>query len=736
MEPEEEEIIKIKQWINNRFNKTSREDTNHHNQIQSDYDERKITHQNQPFQQPKIYSKKPLWYNHKKASVGTFDENGIFYLSDSSDVYSDPSSYDSYSNDLLIKEKIIPPLPTNKNGIAIAPWHEDTSSLEIPPSPQKVTVDIDEGVWYYIDTFHQLQGPFSVSDMHAWYMCGYFQNDLMIRRKDDKDYIQLTELIRYTGDSVYPFLTDFNNISSNQVKIPSHNDQSSPYSIFTNTQSYTDSKLTPSQPETSLMPLENSSLYSFRADSFDSIPYWPEPPVSWLQPLDETAPISCYGTPTPSFQTHQTIVHSMDKSSTAYHDENILLDNLLKQQLPMVYQPATSQENFPVNQEAIQVEKKNEPNKESVNEKHMSSSSNSHTLEIPLALNIDIQTDSTTPLPETSVENIKSLIDVPLPSSSSPMADYLSVERHGLDEEFPVLIPNPSLSLILEASVSNKKLIISNQTKKTLPLPVKENKEPEKQVQQEKKIAVTESPEAKSKDAESNSLTSVELKKKITLRSSIQTNVSLMKKSVSTPKKSFCDLQQEEKELEVSKRKELAKEKRERDLYQSVELSCNTVENINIKTMGSESVNSITVRTDPRPAIDKQYSLPKVWNMDVIPNKSATSSMQSSEISIKNTSKLFYEWCEKSLRGLKPDVDKKEILNMLLSLSPEPISSDIIQDIIYANSVVLDGRRFAECFMKFREYDLASRLGDIQIIDDTESPSFKVVTKKGKKKQH
>lgn len=86
---------------------------------------------------------------------------------------------------------------------------------------------------------------------------------------------------------------------------------------------------------------------------------------------------------------------------------------------------------------------------------------------------------------------------------------------------------------------------------------------------------------------------------------------------------------------------------------------------------------------------------------------------------------------------------------MLLSfpVDPDPSTTEIISDLIYANSTTLDGRRFAAEFVNKRKADVASRRGTaavgkpVSIADivktqpkptQPEWGGFKVVNKKKK----
>jgi hypothetical protein len=70
---------------------------------------------------------------------------------------------------------------------------------------------------------------------------------------------------------------------------------------------------------------------------------------------------------------------------------------------------------------------------------------------------------------------------------------------------------------------------------------------------------------------------------------------------------------------------------------------------------------------------------------------------------------------------------------MLLSFPLDAGSAEIMEDVIYANSESMNGKRFTEEFMKLRRADIAGKL-DSAIAMIEEDDDFKVVTKKGKKK--
>ncbi|KAJ3983366.1 hypothetical protein F5890DRAFT_1442875 [Lentinula detonsa] len=71
----------------------------------------------------------------------------------------------------------------------------------------------------------------------------------------------------------------------------------------------------------------------------------------------------------------------------------------------------------------------------------------------------------------------------------------------------------------------------------------------------------------------------------------------------------------------------------------------------------------------------------------------------------------FLKWLAESLKGLNNTVNAEEIMSMLLSfpIDPDPSTSEIISDLIYANTTTLDGRRFAAEFLSRRKADAVAR---------------------------
>ncbi|KAK9329486.1 hypothetical protein V1520DRAFT_171018 [Lipomyces starkeyi] len=86
------------------------------------------------------------------------------------------------------------------------------------------------------------------------------------------------------------------------------------------------------------------------------------------------------------------------------------------------------------------------------------------------------------------------------------------------------------------------------------------------------------------------------------------------------------------------------------------------------------------------------------------PVSTATASRKTGVVKPSVSADEFFKWCRSTLQGVNSGVNAEELLTMLLSLplaGPETV--EIIADTVYANSTTMDGRRFAEEFVKRRK---------------------------------
>lgn len=72
-------------------------------------------------------------------------------------------------------------------------------------------------------------------------------------------------------------------------------------------------------------------------------------------------------------------------------------------------------------------------------------------------------------------------------------------------------------------------------------------------------------------------------------------------------------------------------------------------------------------------------------------------------IKLSSSGEEFLNWCKTSLQDLQSGVNQTELLSMLFSLPASSESKEIIAESIYSSSTTMDGRRFAEEFLKRRK---------------------------------
>ncbi|KAG4300745.1 hypothetical protein PCANB_002810 [Pneumocystis canis] len=121
-------------------------------------------------------------------------------------------------------------------------------------------------------------------------------------------------------------------------------------------------------------------------------------------------------------------------------------------------------------------------------------------------------------------------------------------------------------------------------------------------------------------------------------------------------------------------------------------------------TTSSRTNNEISLLKTGNPDNQKKSNILKFHNILPTNQSSSLTNFNISGNTTKNNSNEFINWCKMSLKALNPGVNLDDFLQMLMSLPVKPSQEtiEIISDSIYANSAILDGRRFAEEFVRRR----------------------------------
>lgn len=125
------------------------------------------------------------------------------------------------------------------------------------------------------------------------------------------------------------------------------------------------------------------------------------------------------------------------------------------------------------------------------------------------------------------------------------------------------------------------------------------------------------------------------------------------------------------------------------------------------KKVGSQTASSVQasvgLNATPNTPVKKQVT---ILSRNAPAGNSPASSVgvkpQQASSALSSASEEFLNWCKASLVDLNSGVNKTELLSMLLSLPSSSESKEIIADSIYSNSTTMDGRRFADEFLKRR----------------------------------
>ena len=103
--------------------------------------------------------------------------------------------------------------PSSLDTVAAASQHLNAMASydsNPPPLPQQqpsvLGLEPEFGMWYYRDPSGNIQGPFTGLEMHDWYIAGFFQLSLFVKREGAADFMPLSALVAQTGNQQRPFL--------------------------------------------------------------------------------------------------------------------------------------------------------------------------------------------------------------------------------------------------------------------------------------------------------------------------------------------------------------------------------------------------------------------------------------------------------------------------------------------------------------------------------------------------
>jgi len=122
--------------------------------------------------------------------------------------------------------------------------------------------DIIERGWFYIDSNGEKQGPFSTKEMKEWFIAGFFNNDLLVKRVSDTSFTRIAEREEFTKLERKPHLASYAAVSlpSYEQRVETEN---TPNPFYQDFPSYYDASFEPEQtPEMPIGADDDPSSYT------------------------------------------------------------------------------------------------------------------------------------------------------------------------------------------------------------------------------------------------------------------------------------------------------------------------------------------------------------------------------------------------------------------------------------------------------------------------------------------
>ncbi|CCH45061.1 GYF domain-containing protein mpd2 [Wickerhamomyces ciferrii] len=602
--------------------------------------------------------------------------------------------------------------------------------------------------WYYLDPTNNQQGPFDGISMHSWFIAGYLSLNLNIRREEEFSYYPLQQLMSSTNNQFSPFLTPLPNLAPQSASFSNslNFDQQLP-DLFNQSLS-----LQQPQAQTGYGNLQNGIQPNWTkqlqaqqlqaSTSGRNSPWVTQPDLSQDAVSAQNFRIGGQSPFVNQSFTNQNASTSLSTapvadttdattSSVPSQDEDILnqinnkvLDSVLKDE-----SPASKEQTAPkseVKPQQSTSRKEQSKAKDSIPSKTISSApqvASSTTSAAAVATPVQKQAAKTSNGQQPTAEESSKAVKAEQTKSSAP-----------------------KLAPWANKSVSNAPQLTLEQIQR---LEAEESaKQTKAKVKQDKLLAaqLLANTEKSIKDSEAP-------KTILPTTSSWGTPT----KASAPPAKTLLDIQREEEAAASAAAAAAAAAVSASNGSSSASTTplkkpaaANKNSFASIATSSVPSTNAwTTVSSNRKPVVKTQApkitSTVKPVTPEILRSVSANTAAQLQPTSqvYKTVSprQEFLNWVRTSMK-LNKGVNKDEVLQVLLMLPVGSESSEIVADTIYSNSSTMDGRRFAQDFMKRRKavedqsqdglsWDEALR---ISAENDDDGWDFQVVGKKKKGK--
>lgn len=756
------------------------------------------------FQRPILsLERKPedsFWDDFSKPSVGTFDKDGVFRVSDNVGESIQPPILESYSNlntrqneptsnqfhnlaDQSISDRshinnllFQPSLTDQKIAQAFQSHtidqtdflsrqlssdflqmslydHQGRQSQPIQTfeAPQNVPQEIEVSNWYYRDPQGNIQGPFNGFYMHEWYKAGFFPPELSVKRENEINFESLISLIMRLGDDDRPFLSPPSHHPSLPYQMPFSQSSLKPHE-------HTETVLQSSH----LADFMRERLHSASNNQYHSMNQWNTNSNPVLNPWNQLLSEEKLPSRLPHYSENEQLL-SINEQRNQYHQQleqkqhylnvqeqrnrltalNSSILSRLDQQIDDTTRVSSSEP--PLQSDYLAslsvFDRKPQPDsswREKASDKSINEISRSPPKEqqqfqqISSSASQDnlnqIDKDNPPSLPDNSnAQVVQQLLNSFIQSSEPKSIEPPSHQNISLAEDTrynagwsQITVPTESFSEI--------------QKQQNHLAPPVADPQPHPIPPQEKKIT---SPKKKSES--SSKPKSARKKKSVATLSNSQTTDNPSSKNnhnevawqnLDAPKKSLAQIrEEEEKERKMNQQNDSIPSKRYVDTVLAQPSKTNAWNAIsNSKIFNNPS----TKATNPWATVQHPSSS---QNKQVNQGNKGSSKKSPKPIQ-QDPSPEFLKWCHNSLKGLH-GINVDDFIQILLSFPLDSLYTvEIIQDTLYTYSPSMDGKSFAEEFLRRRKID-AGLIPNSTPVSSTQvdANSFQLVTKKGRKKK-
>ncbi|KAH3681643.1 hypothetical protein WICPIJ_007369 [Wickerhamomyces pijperi] len=653
-------------------------------------------------------------------------------------------------------QSIHSPLLTH-NSLSQSNFHPQSTPSQ--QQPQLQLPDPAQVMWYYLDSNQDQHGPFAGDVMQSWYIGGYFAPNLHLRRADDLNFTTLEEFMILVNNRETPFLTP----------VPTTNNQpmAAPIATTPSFSSFAQFDGLSSQPmyqssSTFITPQLQQTQQSGWANQSGRASPW----ASNNHLHDHNVNEFRLGSNSPFLSNSSTFVN--DNSSSLLQQQSTF-GSVIQQPLASFGQDAALLER--INSQIFD-DSYAETGQTVDSTKESAASPAAGPASAPAA---SLAKEAVHSTPKAQVSAPVATVPTSTPSS---MQEALAEAKEAAKAEVKSARAPASRTLLTKPRTEKKevkKLVTEASKSETEPTNVKpqlapwasvtkttiSNDKPQLTLEQIQQMEAKESAKQLKIKAEKDKILASQLfaaaEREAELANqklaSLPVTSSWGKPVVKTvtPTKSLLDIQREEAEAEAKAAAAAAAKSASSNNNSNIPLAAAPPKSSFASIATPQNSNPWTTVTVKKPAPVKPVvkapitSSAKI-NPDVLRSVSASNVQPASSSASSSTSRVsprqeFLTWCRTTMK-LNRGINENEVLQILLMLPIGNESQEIIADTIYCNSTTMDGRRFAQEFLKRRKV-VEDRINDglswndalhMTVEDDNDGWDFQVVGKKNKRR--